>query len=56
MAKLKTFTGVKEHKVVSQKEWVTARKRLLAKEKKFSKARDQMNRERRALPWMKVDK
>jgi predicted dithiol-disulfide oxidoreductase (DUF899 family) len=56
MAKLKTFTGVKEHKVVSQKEWLAARKRLLAKEKKFSKARDQMNRERRALPWMKVEK
>jgi predicted dithiol-disulfide oxidoreductase (DUF899 family) len=56
MAKLKTFAGVKEHKVVSQKEWLAARKQLLAKEKKFSKARDQMNRERRALPWMKVEK
>ena len=56
MAKLKTFAGVKEHKVVSQKEWLTARKRLLLKEKKFSKARDQLNRERRALPWVKVEK
>src|SRR3974390_586816 len=56
MAKLKTFTGVKEHKVVSQKEWLAARKRLLVKEKRFSKARDQLNRARRALPWVKVEK
>jgi predicted dithiol-disulfide oxidoreductase (DUF899 family) len=56
MAKLKTFAGVKEHKVVTQKEWLTARKRLLAKEKKFSKARDRLNAERRALPWVKVEK
>jgi predicted dithiol-disulfide oxidoreductase (DUF899 family) len=56
MAKLKTYAGVKEHKVVTQKEWLAARKRLLLKEKKFSKARDQMNRERRALPWVNVGK
>jgi predicted dithiol-disulfide oxidoreductase (DUF899 family) len=56
MAKLKTFEGVKEHKVVTQKEWLMARKRLLASEKKFSKARDALNRERRVLPWVKVEK
>jgi predicted dithiol-disulfide oxidoreductase (DUF899 family) len=56
MAKLKTFAGDKEHKVVSQKDWLAARKRLLLKEKKFSKARDQLNKERRALPWMKIEK
>jgi len=56
MAKLKTFEGVKQHKVVTEKEWLAARKRLLVKEKQFSKARDQMNRERRALPWVKIDK
>ena len=33
MAPIKTFTGVKEHNVVSQKEWLAARKSLLAKEK-----------------------
>ena len=32
MAKIKTFHGVKEHKVVSQKEWLVARKKFLAKE------------------------
>jgi predicted dithiol-disulfide oxidoreductase (DUF899 family) len=56
MAKLKTYAGVKEHKVVTPKEWLAARKRLLAKEKSFSKARDKLNRERRALPWVKVEK
>jgi predicted dithiol-disulfide oxidoreductase (DUF899 family) len=56
MAKIKTFHGVKEHKVVSPKVWLAARKRLLAKEKKFSKLRDQLNRQRRELPWVKVDK
>ena len=56
MAKLKTFAGVKEHKVVSEKEWLSARRRLLSKEKQFSKARDRLNRERRALPWVKVQK
>jgi predicted dithiol-disulfide oxidoreductase (DUF899 family) len=56
MAKLKTFAGVREHKVVTQKEWLAARKRLLVKEKKFSRLRDQLNRERRELPWEKVEK
>ncbi len=56
MAKLKTYEGAKEHKVVTETEWLAARKRLLAKEKKFSKARDGLNRERRALPWVKVEK
>jgi predicted dithiol-disulfide oxidoreductase (DUF899 family) len=56
MAKLETFAGVKEHKVVKQTEWLAARKRLLLKEKKFSKARDRLNQERRALPWVKVEK
>src|SRR5689334_3688824 len=56
MAKLKTFAGIKEHKVVTEKQWLSARKRLLIKEKKFSKERDRLNRERRALPWVKVEK
>ena len=56
IAKLNTCSGVQKHKVVAQKEWLSARKRLLVKEKKFSKVRDQLCRERRALPWVKVDK
>ena len=56
MAKIKTVHGTKEHKVVSEKAWLTARKALLVKEKKFNRLRDQLNQQRRDLPWVKVDK
>jgi predicted dithiol-disulfide oxidoreductase (DUF899 family) len=56
MATLITRTGSKEHKVVSAQEWLAARKELLIAEKKFSKLRDQLNQQRRDLPWVKVDK
>jgi len=45
-----------EHAIVSPKEWLAARKALLAKEKEFSRLRDQLSAERRALPWVKVEK
>src|SRR5262249_34138063 len=44
------------HKIVSEQEWLTARKGLLAKEKEFTRARDRLSAERHALPWVKVDK
>jgi predicted dithiol-disulfide oxidoreductase (DUF899 family) len=44
------------HKVVSRDEWLVARKAHLASEKKFTKARDELSRQRRELPWVKVDK
>lgn len=44
------------HEVVSRSEWVEARKRLLAKEKEFTRMRDQLSAERRALPWVRIDK
>jgi predicted dithiol-disulfide oxidoreductase (DUF899 family) len=44
-----------QHAVVSQKEWLTARKALLAKEKEFTKTRDQLSEARRSLPWVKVE-
>ena len=44
------------HEVVSKGEWVEARKRLLAKEKEFTRMREQLSAERRALPWMRIDK
>jgi predicted dithiol-disulfide oxidoreductase (DUF899 family) len=42
--------------VVSRKDWLAARKSLLSKEKKFTRLRDQLSKERRQLPWVKVDK
>ena len=56
MAKIKTFSGTKEHKVVSEKQWLAARKKLLLEEKKFTKLRDKLNQKRRDLPWVKVEK
>lgn len=44
------------HQVVSKDEWIEARKRFLAKEKEFTRLRDQLSAERRALPWMRIDK
>jgi len=43
-------------KVVSREEWLTARKKLLAKEKQLTRERDALAAERRQLPWVKVDK
>jgi predicted dithiol-disulfide oxidoreductase (DUF899 family) len=39
------------HTIVSPEQWVTARRRLLAKEKEFLRLRDQLSSERRELPW-----
>jgi predicted dithiol-disulfide oxidoreductase (DUF899 family) len=44
------------HRIVSRDEWTRERKALLAKEKEFTRARDRLSAERRALPWVKVDK
>jgi predicted dithiol-disulfide oxidoreductase (DUF899 family) len=55
----KIHTGgehMKPHKVVSEKEWTKARKALLAKEKALTRERDKLSAERRALPWVKVEK
>ena len=42
--------------VVSQDQWLAARRQLLKKEKEFTKLRDELSRERRELPWEKVEK
>jgi len=44
------------HTVVSQTEWIKVRKELLVKEKEFTRLRDQLSAERRALPWVKIEK
>jgi predicted dithiol-disulfide oxidoreductase (DUF899 family) len=43
-------------KIVSPNEWLSARKELLAKEKAFSRARDELAAERRKLPMVKLTK
>jgi predicted dithiol-disulfide oxidoreductase (DUF899 family) len=45
-----------QHKVVSGEEWLAARRGFLVKEKEFTRLRDELSRQRRELPWVKVDK
>ena len=47
---------MKRHPVVANDRWLKARKSLLVKEKKFTRLRDDLSRQRRELPWVKVDK
>jgi predicted dithiol-disulfide oxidoreductase (DUF899 family) len=47
---------LQNHPVVSQEQWLAARKELLLKEKEFTHLRDKINTERLALPWVKVEK
>ena len=44
------------HQIVSRQEWIEARKAHLAHEKELTRARERLSEERRALPWVKVDK
>jgi predicted dithiol-disulfide oxidoreductase (DUF899 family) len=48
--------GIADHAVVPHAEWLAARTAFLAQEKAFTRARDELNRARRALPWEKVEK
>jgi predicted dithiol-disulfide oxidoreductase (DUF899 family) len=45
-----------DHPTVSREEWIAARKELLNKEKELSQLQDEVSRQRRELPWVKVEK
>ncbi|WP_406699500.1 thioredoxin family protein [Singulisphaera sp. Ch08] len=45
-----------EHAIVSPEEWIIARKELLKKEKELTRLNDELSRQRRQLPWVKVEK
>ena len=47
---------IQDHPVVSHQEWLSARTAFLAKEKEFTRLRDELNRQRRELPWEIVEK
>jgi len=49
-------SAMEQPKVVSQAEWIAARKELLVKEKKLTRQRDELAAERQKLPWVRVDK
>ncbi len=43
-------------RIVSEAEWVIARKDLLTREKELTRLRDEVSRHRRELPWVKIEK
>jgi predicted dithiol-disulfide oxidoreductase (DUF899 family) len=45
-----------QHEIVSRADWLIARKDLLKQEKELTRLRDQLSAQRRALPWVKIDK
>ena len=47
---------MENHRIVTRSEWFEARKQLLSREKDFTLRRDELSRERRELPWVRVDK
>jgi predicted dithiol-disulfide oxidoreductase (DUF899 family) len=48
--------GIHNHKVVSHEEWLKARTEFLAKEKEFTRLRDELSQQRRDLPWEEITK
>jgi predicted dithiol-disulfide oxidoreductase (DUF899 family) len=44
------------HPIVSRQQWLAARKQLLQREKQLTRLGDQIAAERRALPWVRMDK
>jgi predicted dithiol-disulfide oxidoreductase (DUF899 family) len=49
-------TPIQNPRVVSHEQWVTERVAFMAKEKEFTRLRDELSQQRRELPWEKVTK
>ncbi len=47
---------MEKHQVVSHQEWIAARKDFLAREKEFTHLRDALSKQRREMPWERVEK
>lgn len=45
-----------QHQIASREDWLRARTALLEKEKALTRARDALSAERRALPWVRIEK
>jgi predicted dithiol-disulfide oxidoreductase (DUF899 family) len=51
-----TETHMTDHNVVSREKWAAARDELLAREKEHTRLGDELARQRRELPWVRVEK
>src|SRR6266566_9448285 len=49
----KTMTN---HRIGTREEWLAAREKLLAREKKHTRLGDEIAQQRRELPWVRVEK
>lgn len=45
-----------KHEIVSEEQWMVARRALLVEEKAFTRERDRLAKKRRELPWVEVKK
>lgn len=54
-AEIKT-TQMNRPRIVTEAEWLVARKDLLTREKQLTRLRDDVSNYRRGLPWVKIDK
>lgn len=45
-----------DHKTATREEWLAAREELLAREKEHTRLGDELARQRRELPWVRVEK
>lgn len=49
-------TQMNHPRIVSETEWLVARRDLLTREKELTRLRDEVSRHRRELPWVKLEK
>jgi predicted dithiol-disulfide oxidoreductase (DUF899 family) len=45
-----------DHRIGTREEWLSAREKLLAREKEHTRLGDELARQRRELPWVRVEK
>ena len=45
-----------QQRIVSRDEWLIERKQHLVREKELTRLRDELSRERRSLPWVRIEK
>src|SRR4029450_4649754 len=53
---LEKIDALSDHEIVSRADWLVGRKDLLKRRKELTRLRDQLSAQRRALPWVKIDK